>query len=155
MSEKKSPVCHHGTWFRKVETPGGTEWVCVNCQHLRVVPWGFAPDGRSRDLGADQRHATPQPEPQPEPIAVKSADLNDPADQIAHPAHYAEGRKHEPIDVIEDWKLGYHLGNATKYISRAGRKGGPDKAIEDLKKAAWYVNREISRLQALLKGDIK
>lgn len=74
---------------------------------------------------------------------------------IDHPAHYAQGRKYEPIDVIEDWELGFSLGNAVKYISRAGRKqdyAEQDqliKTIEDLKKSAWYLNREIERLEAL------
>lgn len=62
---------------------------------------------------------------------------------VNHPAHYAEGRKYEPIDVIEDWELGFCLGNTVKYISRAGRKVD---AVEDLKKAAWYLNREIERM---------
>jgi len=66
-------------------------------------------------------------------------------DPINSPSHYAEGRSHEPIDVIEDWQLSYRLGNTVKYISRAGRK---NCAIEDLKKAAWYLNREIESLEA-------
>lgn len=65
-------------------------------------------------------------------------------DTINHPSHYAEGRKFEPIDVIEDWGLGFCLGNAVKYISRAGRKGD---AVEDLKKARFYIEREIARLE--------
>jgi hypothetical protein len=66
------------------------------------------------------------------------------SDAINHPQHYADGRKFEPIDVIEDWKLNFHLGNALKYISRAGRK---QDVVEDLKKAAWYIQREISRCE--------
>lgn len=62
---------------------------------------------------------------------------------IDHPDHYAEGRKYEPIEVIEDWQLGFCLGNALKYISRAGRKTDD---IEDLKKAIWYIDRHISSL---------
>ena len=65
---------------------------------------------------------------------------------INHPSHYAEGRKYEPIDVIEDWELGFCLGNAIKYISRAGRKN-PDAYIEDLKKAIWYIEREIRKVE--------
>lgn len=61
---------------------------------------------------------------------------------VDHPAHYADGRKYEPIDVIEDWELGFCLGNTVKYISRAGRK---NDAVEDLKKAMWYLQREIER----------
>ena len=76
-------------------------------------------------------------------------------ENINHPAHYAQGRKYEPIDVIEDWELGFSLGNAVKYISRAGRKQDYaeqdqlDKTIEDLKKSAWYIHHEIERLEAL------
>lgn len=65
---------------------------------------------------------------------------------INHPSHYAGGRKYEPIDVIEDWELGFCLGNAVKYISRAGRKN-PDAYIEDLRKAIWYIEREIRKVE--------
>lgn len=65
-------------------------------------------------------------------------------DAVNSPSHYAEGREFETIDVIEDWNLGYHLGNAVKYISRAGRK---DDILQDLKKAQWYLNREIENLE--------
>lgn len=64
---------------------------------------------------------------------------------VDHPSHYNVG-KIEVIDAIEDWELGFSLGNAVKYIARADHKG---KAIEDLQKAAWYLNREIERRQAL------
>lgn len=66
-------------------------------------------------------------------------------DSVNHPSHYASG-KIEVIDFIEDKELGFHLGNAIKYISRAGKKD-PDKTIEDLKKAIWYINRQISVLE--------
>ena len=58
---------------------------------------------------------------------------------VNHPAHYNAGRL-EVIDVIEDWGLGFHLGNAVKYISRAERKGD---LVSDLRKAIWYVQRVI------------
>lgn len=63
-------------------------------------------------------------------------------DSVNHPAHYTDG-KIEVIDYIEDKGFSYHLGNAIKYLSRAGKKD-PDKRIEDLKKAVWYINRQIS-----------
>ena len=66
------------------------------------------------------------------------------SDDVNHPNHYAEGREYEPIDVIEDWELGFNLGNVVKYISRAGRK---DDSIQDLKKAEFYLKREIQRLK--------
>lgn len=65
-------------------------------------------------------------------------------DPVNNPSHYAEGRQYEPINVIEDWQLNYRLGNAVKYISRAGRK---TNAIEDLRKAVWYISREIETLE--------
>lgn len=68
------------------------------------------------------------------------------SDMVNHPEHYTDG-KIEVIDFIEDKKLNYHLGNAVKYICRAGKKD-PAKEIEDLQKAAWYINREIQRLTA-------
>jgi len=64
-------------------------------------------------------------------------------DLINNPAHYTEGRKIEPICVIEDWKLEYHLGQAIKYISRAGRKKGNNNLSHDLNKAIWYLQRRI------------
>lgn len=66
-------------------------------------------------------------------------------ENINHPSHYADGRRYEPIDVIEDWDLDFCLGNAVKYISRAGRKE-PAKFIEDLQKAVWYLNYKIGSL---------
>lgn len=65
-------------------------------------------------------------------------------DSVNRPSHYTEGRKYEPINVIEDWKLDFCLGNALKYISRAGRK---QDEIEDLKKAQWYIERKIKCLE--------
>lgn len=60
---------------------------------------------------------------------------------VNHPSHYNNG-KIEVIDVIEDWKLGFHLGNAVKYIARACHK---KNFSEDLKKAVWYINRVIEK----------
>jgi len=66
---------------------------------------------------------------------------------INHPAHYGgEENPHEAIKVIEAWDLGFSLGNTVKYISRAGKKD-PEKTVEDLKKARWYLDREILRLE--------
>ncbi len=67
--------------------------------------------------------------------------IND--DKINHPEHYNWG-KFEVIDVIEDWYLGFHLGNAVKYIARAKHKNNFE---EDIKKAIWYLNRKIEKTQ--------
>ena len=66
-----------------------------------------------------------------------------PADPVNHPPHYKDGGI-ETIDYIEAKRLGYHLGNAVKYISRAGKKG-TNQGLEDLKKAQWYLNRAIEK----------
>src|SRR5699024_12349640 len=72
----------------------------------------------------------------------RSSDLKE-KEMINHPSHYNQG-KYEAIDVIEDWKLNFNLGNTVKYISRAGHK---DNIIQDLKKSLWYLQREIDRLE--------
>ena len=66
------------------------------------------------------------------------------SDPVSHPAHYCMGGI-EVLDAIEAWGLGYHRGNAVKYIARAGRKD-PAKEVEDLRKARFYLDREIERL---------
>ena len=79
---------------------------------------------------------------------IHGVDINHPDDtydNVNHPAHYTDG-KIEVIDFIEDKKLGFHLGNAVKYIARAGKKD-PTKEVEDLKKADWYINRRIKELE--------
>ncbi len=68
--------------------------------------------------------------------------LNDP---VNHPSHYTSG-KIEVIDFIEDQQMPYHLGNACKYLCRAGKKD-PAKTTEDLRKAVWYINRYIDLLE--------
>ncbi len=64
---------------------------------------------------------------------------------VNHPQHYNAG-KIEVIDAIEDWKLGFHLGNVVKYVARAEHK---NDALEDLKKARWYLDRYIKFREAV------
>ncbi len=73
------------------------------------------------------------------------------AEAVNHPDHYGgEDNPYEAIKVIENWTrgmdgpAGFNIGNAMKYISRAGRKD-PDKVQEDLEKAVWYLQREVDR----------
>ncbi len=67
-------------------------------------------------------------------------------ENVDHPSHYGgEDNPHEAIKVIEAWNLGFSLGNCVKYLSRAGKKGAPGSDLEDLKKARWYLDREIAR----------
>ena len=63
---------------------------------------------------------------------------------VNHPNHYGgKDNPYEAIKVIEDWGLNFNLGNAVKYISRAGKK---QNKKEDLEKASWYINRELQNL---------
>lgn len=69
------------------------------------------------------------------------------SEQVDHPAHYGGAdNPYEAIKVIEAWGLGFNLSNTVKYISRAGKKG---PALEDLKKACWYLTREIKNREKL------
>ena len=65
-------------------------------------------------------------------------------DIIHNPTHYTDGRKYEPRKVIRDWGLNFNLGNAVKYISRAGRK---DDILQDLRKAKQYIEFEIEEIE--------
>lgn len=71
-------------------------------------------------------------------IVPSQTEMNN--DTINHPAHYTVGR-YETIDGIEHFQLGYHNGNAFKYISRAGKKS-KETEIQDLEKALWYIQRD-------------
>lgn len=62
-------------------------------------------------------------------------------ESVDHPSHYRSDSI-EAIDVIESWQMNFNLGNVIKYVCRAGLKS--NDSIEDLRKAAWYLNREIS-----------
>jgi hypothetical protein len=92
------------------------------CGHCAVKEWPGLPTDRDY---VDDHKDDPKP------------------DMVNHPPHYKRGGI-ETIDVVEAWGLGYRLGNAVKYISRAGHKG---HALEDLKKARWYLDREIAKLE--------
>lgn len=68
---------------------------------------------------------------------------NNEKDEINKPAHYTHSDV-EPIDIIEAWKLPFHLGNVVKYIARHEHKGN---SLKDLKKARWYLDRYIKLLE--------
>ena len=76
-------------------------------------------------------------------------------DPVNHPSHYTDG-KIEVIDFINDKKMNFNRGNVIKYVSRAGKKASKDldskmKEIQDLEKAAFYLNDEIKRLKLEIK----
>lgn len=70
------------------------------------------------------------------------------SEAVNHPQHYGGAdNPYEAIKVIEAWELGFCLGNTVKYISRAGKK---DDVLQDLKKARWYLDREIQNREKAL-----
>jgi len=71
--------------------------------------------------------------------------------KIDHPPHYNDG-KIEAIDVIEDWGLDFHLGNAIKYICRAEHKGSYQNDIE---KAIWYLKRSLENIKKTKENRVK
>lgn len=74
-------------------------------------------------------------------------------EMVNHPNHYGgKDNIYEAIKVIDAWELGFSLGNTVKYISRAGRKN-PDKELEDLKKAKWYLDHHIKNLEIRLNNQ--
>ena len=68
---------------------------------------------------------------------------------VEHPPHYGGDSAYEVIKVIEAWGLGFNLGNAIKYIGRAGKKEATP-TVKDLRKAVWYIIREIQGLDGRL-----
>jgi len=68
-------------------------------------------------------------------------------ESVNHPDHYGGADNvYEAIKVIDAWSLGFALGNTVKYISRAGKKD-QSKELEDLKKALWYLQHHINKLE--------
>lgn len=76
--------------------------------------------------------------------------MSDDYERVNHPAHYNQIAGVECIDVVE--QMTFNVGNAVKYLWRAGSKPGVSTA-EDLRKAAWYVEREIQRLSVEAPGN--
>jgi len=66
------------------------------------------------------------------------------SDNVNHPAHYNQYKGFEVIDITE--QMNFNLGNVVKYVMRAGFKD-PEKTVEDLEKARWYLDKEINRLK--------
>jgi hypothetical protein len=71
--------------------------------------------------------------------------MSEQKEMVNHPDHYGgEDNPYEAIKVIDEWNLGFCLGNTVKYISRAGKKN-KEKELEDLEKALWYLQYYINQ----------
>lgn len=71
------------------------------------------------------------------------------SNQVEHPEHYGGvDNPYEAIKVIEAWDLNFNLGNTVKYVARFGKKQNKENdLVQDLKKAKWYLEREIKKLE--------
>jgi hypothetical protein len=83
------------------------------------------------------------------PQTNKNEDIGDNVHQatkemVNHPAHYGGDNPMEVIKIIDHYKLPFSLGNTIKYVLRSDSKGNK---LEDLKKAAWYLQHEINKLE--------
>lgn len=147
------------------------KWCCApGCTVAADCPAGELPDGwrrtsngyvcsahlvkedavRAGELAAQSLRLTPE-EFAGAAAAVKSLSAaidaglgREPPDLVNHPPYYKAANGMEVIDVIEAFALDFRLGNAVKYILRAGRKGD---AVEDLRKAEWYLKRAIAEAE--------
>ncbi len=115
--------------------------------HWRRTKWHPEPQwlivGRDIDSGENRFWAVKGMEP----VELSNGAEMDSNSSVDHPAHYGgKDDPYEAIKVIEAWKLNFRLGNCVKYVRRAGQK--PDTpTIQDLKKARWYLDREIAALE--------
>lgn len=134
------------TWFSELN-----EWRSVALLDLAewassvVLNGGTVVEHLAGDLPVYSAHYEPTlPDYQEfEPAARFEGELGDPVEDVVnHPSHYQSKTGLESIDVIEAFDLGFHLGNAVKYILRAGKK---DDRTQDLSKAIWYLNRELNK----------
>jgi hypothetical protein len=75
-------------------------------------------------------------------------------ENVKHPAHYGGDTVYETVKVITAWALSFNLGNAVKYISRAGKKPGSSLS-EDLRKARFYLDLELARLEQIVTAKPK
>lgn len=111
---------------------------CQDCMYLtRSIDRDPCSSCKHVETGSEDRFF-------PSTVLLEEKEPNDP---VNHPSHYTDG-KIEVADYIADKHFDFFLGNAIKYISRAGKKD-PSKHVEDLEKAIWYINYEIK----LLKGE--
>jgi len=130
-ADEISEIIGHHSWFVHEDQDG---------------IWGFFIKGIEKATGYSRINAMKNAILMLRKMPKKSIDED--YEIVDHPKHYGGAEaKHEAISVIEEWTLGFHLGNVVKYISRAGKKPNQDK-ISDLKKARWYLDRYIGDLEA-------
>jgi len=103
--------------------------------------------GPSSIVEGEQKHVQHVKTTAPEVMRTEAVEARH--EMINHPAHYGGADNvYEHIKVADAWGLNYRLGNATKYICRAGKKPGTE-SLQDLRKALWYLQSEIERIESV------
>ena len=150
MNDRDCHTCKHENTHHLNEEP------CLSCGMKQIAYTNYEPKEESNDYRSCDNCKYEDNDLYEYPCNVcdrnygnedKWESINDP---VNRPSHYTDG-KIEVIDFIEDKKLGFCLGNAIKYIARAGKKN-KDKEVEDLKKAKWYIDRRIKELEEIQNG---
>lgn len=114
----------------------------------------FSPSVRRRLSAGDSPAAEPRPA-NSATVDTQAADAGAEAaqpaapDYVNHPPHYTSHPSGVECITITEW-MNFNVGNAVKYLWRSDEKGFQ---IQDLKKARWYIDREIARLEKLRDGQ--
>ena len=128
---RKYPEASVGEMSHDLEIPKGTLYNYIKKIKIQQL---------ANEIGGFKiRMQSPERMQSPLPDVLKSSRESEIVDNVNHPPHYKVGGI-ETIDFIEAKKLNYNLGNAIKYLARADHKNNRE---EDLKKARWYLDREI------------
>ena len=135
--------------YKKDDGDGKAFWKAATAERTTYEPTGWyllSADDEYLPYPVEDGRIVIKELDQVETREKRCAEFVENADSVSHPPHYADGWSNgaEVIDLTE--RLSFCAGNVVKYVCRAGRKD-PDKHVEDLEKARWYLDREIARVK--------
>jgi hypothetical protein len=137
-------ICNEDTIKRPILTADGYKVCCTDCAKNHEPGKGLG--WREEKLPSAGNFDCFCPCHRQRALRLKKENLmKSSTDMINHPPHYQSDNGMEVINVIEAFGLNYCIGNSLKYLLRSGRK--TKDPVEDYKKAVWYINREISKLE--------
>lgn len=121
----------------------GDKVLCIDCQDQDVISWGKTYLVENCVSNVVTLKDIPLKRFMADRFKMLEPSAEVTKEMVNSPAHY-KGNKFEAIEIIEDYNLGFCLGNAVKYILRAGKK---DATTQELEKAIWYLKRHIQSIQ--------